>query len=244
MKNLLLIIMLLVCGKAFSQDSGWVFSLYTTPSYSFRTLKASGAGGNDTVQKLNAIDKGVVKFDIGLRIAKNLGRRMRFTIGLAYTSKGYESNVTIDTPSVGTTQYKTNVIQYNRYTFIEVPVYLTYKICDSVFKLGIIGGVANSFLNQYSVDIPTYDYSTRNLIREPVVYSGADLTSNNIATYHLYLLFGIEVGYQISDHFNLFAQPNVRYGLTNFWPGGTQNWNNVDGRLYNIGASFGFDYKF
>jgi hypothetical protein len=247
MKHFLILFALLLSVNAFSQDSGWVASFYVTPSYSFRSLKASSPGGNDTVQKLNAIDKGVLKFDIGLRIAKNLGRRIRFTAGISYATKGYESNVTIDTPSydvVSPVHYKTKVIQYNRFTFIEVPVYLTYKVCDSGFKLGIIGGITNSFLSQYSIDVPTYDFQSRNLVRDAPVLSGADLTTNNIPTYHLYLLFGIELGYQISEHINLFAQPNIRYSMSNFWPGDIKGFSNVDGRLYNIGASFGFDYKF
>ena len=150
MKKLLLVLSLLIFSiKAFSQDSGFVFGAYITPTYSYRTLKATSSAGNDTLKKANAADQASGKIDFGIRLSANISHHWKITVGAAYASKGYLTNLTADTVntySPGNAKNTITIPQYNRYTFIEVPVYVTYKMGDSSFNFGIFAGIANSFL--------------------------------------------------------------------------------------------------
>ena len=240
-KFILLITIVLFSANAYCQDSGWAFGAYLTPSYSFRTLKSLNSTGNDTLKKLNSADQASGKFDFGLRLAVNISHHWRATIGVAYSTKGYITNMSADTTGPGQAKNTISIPQYNRYTFVEVPVYITYKMGDSSFNFGIVAGIANSFLMQYTQDVRIYDNQVTPF--NPVSYSGSDLSANNYATYHISLLLGLEFGFKVSDNFNIFAQPNYRLSFTNFFPSpglGDQ----LQGNLYNFGLSVGADYKF
>ena len=253
MKKFFLTIGLIIFSlHLFAQDSGFVIGAYITPSYSFRSIKAVSSAANDTLKKANSVDRASGKVDFGIRLSANLSHHWKATVGLAYATKGYTSNMTVDTYSLSGVKNTIGVTQYNRYTFIEVPVYLTYKMGDSNFTFGILAGISNSFLTQYQVDVPTYDLPSHTLSRNPVTLSGSDLSSNNFTTYYLNILVGVEFSYRISESFNIFAQPNFRYSLNNMFPGpggtglpaGNGTSDLLDGRLWNLGLSLGADYRF
>lgn len=237
MKRYILLAILLCSFKAYSQDSGWVFSVYATPSYSFRTLKPAKTS---LIDSNNAKDVADIKFDLGIRLGYNISKRLKISFGVAYASKGYSTNFDLDTSFRPNKAKKyTPAIQADRYNFIEIPLYLTYKIVDNDFKLGIVAGVSNSFLIKHQTDIPVYN--------DPDIEIKTLSDTSNIGAYHVSLLLGLEVGYKVSEHINLFAQPNYRYSFTNFMPLSLIPHNpypNATGNLYNIGVTFGMDYKF
>ena len=242
MKKLLLVLSLLIFSiKAFSQDSGFVFGAYITPTYSYRTLKATSSAGNDTLKKANAADQASGKIDFGIRLSANISHHWKITVGAAYASKGYLTNLTADTVntySPGNAKNTITIPQYNRYTFIEVPVYVTYKMGDSSFNFGIFAGIANSFLMQYQQDVRIYDNQVTAF--NPVNYTGGDLSTNYYSTYHISLLLGVEFSYKISESVSIFAQPNFRYSFTNALPTNGL----LDANLWNLGVSLGADYIF
>ncbi len=244
MKKLLLLLTLLIFSfKAFSQDSGFVFGAYITPTYSYRTLKATSSAGNDTLKKANAADKASGKIDFGIRLSANINHHWKITVGAAYASKGYITNLTADTLSkVGNAKNTISIPQYNRYTFFEVPVYITYKMGDSSFNFGIFAGISNSFLMQYQQEVRTYDNQITPFNSPPTnyPYTGADLSANYYSTYHISLLLGVEFSYKISQSVSIFAQPNFRYSFTNALPTNGL----LDANLWNLGVSLGADYIF
>ena len=245
MKKLLLVSALLIFSlNAFCQDSGFVFGAYLTPSYSFRTLKSTGSGGADTLKKANAADQASGKVDFGIRLSANLSHHWKLTVGAAYATKGYVTNLTADTLKLGGGGSKASatIPQYNRYTFVEVPIYITYKMGDSAFNFGILAGIANSFLTQYIQDVRVYDNQVTPFSSPPTnyAYTGADLSNNNYSTYHISLLLGFEFSYRVSESFSIFAQPNFRYSFTNALPTNGL----LDARLWNAGVSIGADYRF
>ncbi|MCT4630154.1 hypothetical protein [Winogradskyella sp.] len=131
---------------------------------------------------------------------------------------------TSTTPEVFNTKIVGNIDQ--RFSFIEVPLELEYRVLDKKFGVNVIGGFSTFFLNQNEIYADLDGTST--LIGE----------ASNLNTTSFSANFGLGLDYSLSKQWNINLEPQFKYQINTF--------NNTSGnyRPFFIGLYTGLSYKF
>ena len=113
-----------------------------------------------------------------------------------------------------------------RFSFIEVPLELEYKVLDKKFGINVIGGFSTFFLNNNEVYADLDGVST--LIGE----------ANNITSTSFSANFGLGLDYSLSEQWNINLEPTFKYQINTF--------NNTSGNFkpFIVGVYTGLSFKF
>ncbi len=113
-----------------------------------------------------------------------------------------------------------------RFSFIEVPLELEYRLVDRKFGLNVIGGFSTFFLSQNEIYVDIDGTST--LIGEASNINSTSFSAN----------FGLGLDYNLSKQWNINLEPQFKYQINTF--------NNTSGdfRPFFIGVYTGLSFKF
>lgn len=110
-----------------------------------------------------------------------------------------------------------------RFSYLEVPVTVTYLMGDGNLSVGIEGGIAGNFLTDNLV-MPTQG--------QDVVIGSTEDARNFIWS----AVGGVQLGYQLNANMSIAAGPQVRYGLQSAT-------DNTYFRPYSVGFAAGLSYR-
>ncbi len=116
---------------------------------------------------------------------------------------------------------------YQVFDFVEVPVYVRYKLLESKFDLQLMGGLSTNFLIGNQV-----------YLEDGGVSQKVGKTSN-ISSVNYSGTFGVGVEYSLGKHLSLSIEPRVNYYLSSINKSA-----DVDYRPYRIGVYTGLNYTF
>ncbi len=113
------------------------------------------------------------------------------------------------------------------FDFVEIPLYLRYKIVDSRFGVEMMGGINAAMLVGNNAYLDN-EYGLQNIGK-----------TQDISSFNLSGTVGIGLNYQLGNHFSLTAEPRFNYFLSSI-----NNNSNVDFRPYRLGFYTGVYYEF
>ena len=116
---------------------------------------------------------------------------------------------------------------YQAFDFVEIPVYVRYKLVESKFNLQIMGGVSTNFLIGNQV-----------YLEEGGISKKVGKTSN-ISSVSYSGTVGVGVEYSIGKRLSLSIEPRVNYYLSSI-----NKSSEVDYRPYRVGVYTGLNYTF
>lgn len=215
---------------ASSQDASKI-GLTITPSISYRTLDASNVGaGNALIDSRNGRENPRFGYMVGLNYAHQLSNRLTAKGGVHFADRGYRIDQELnfsglfgqDDPAIPDYQSLTAI---EHHYYLDMPLSLQFHFSRGKWSFyGFTGGSANIFLgHQKNTTVEYEDGST-----DESVYSEteADFESLNVQ-----VLIGAGVSHQLSERFQLNAEPIFRHSVNSFvdepvkgyfWSGGLE----------------------
>ena len=200
-----------------SQSAGSSNGLFNmSPSYDFLSGNAEYSG-NDPVYA-NTVE------------LKREGMIMNSTAGvvnLNQTPQGAELSAKTDGSDLNTATLITNGEFTQQFDFIEIPMYLRYRVVDGKFGIDLMGGLNAGLVVGNNVFIQS-DYGKQNVG-----------TTESISTLNLSGTVGMGVSYSMGTHFSLSLEPRMSYYLNSI------NTNpDVSYKPYRLGLFTGIYYQF
>lgn len=212
-------------------NTNWDFDLYASPDYTFKTVTNNHAT-QQFMNRKDSSEKARIGFSAGFRIVKPINDHFSIKTGLNYTQINeaftYKTENELKTTTVitvrnitlanGTTivvsdtsilqqlGFKTNTVK-NRYKSIDIPILLGYQFGNDNLHVGINAGLMVNVSAWYKgVFLDTALTATTITKENNVVYK------NNIG---LGIYTGISITKRINYNTLIFAEPYLRYNLSN-----------------------------
>jgi hypothetical protein len=129
-------------------------------------------------------------------------------------------------PEKANLQYLNNSLKQN-YSYLELPVFLRYKVIDKALDVNVIGGLSYNFLVNNSV----YTMNEGNR------YSIGKTDGLSIMTFSS--SFGMGMEYAFTKNISLNLEPTFRYYLNPF-----KNIDGADIHPYSFGVFSGISFRF
>ena len=236
-------------------NKDWFVEVYTSPDYDIKKMNVTSTNSLyskalDTTQKLTG------GFTVGVRISKNIANHLSIKSGLQFkevtesfrykqfatksstvvTNRSYTDNngatiSTFDTSNYIQTGYKL-MKTVNTYKSIEIPIIATWEVGNDKWHFAANGGIIANLATFYEGN--TYDNSL-NIVPLSNKQPNGVLKSNvNFCIYG-----SVSLLHNIGNSFDAFAEPYIRYGLSNnsFSSFGYSQ------RFNSFGINFGIRYK-
>lgn len=211
----------------------WYLEAYGSADYTMKNVFAYGV--SDTyLQRIDSTTKMNGGFTFGLRISKTINDNFLIKSGLQYTQRNEQftsksdsiitttsvvtvrtivrggglSDTTVrDTATVQQIGYRKRVTN-NHYKSLEIPLLLSYENGNDKWHYAINGGIIANLTSWYQGE--TLDTSFQ-LVPLSAKSTNGFYTSN----LNLSLYAGISIIRNISERFDIFAEPYFRYGISN-----------------------------
>jgi hypothetical protein len=192
-------------------------------------------------------DKALYSLNTGLKLERQISKRLSISAGLLYSVVKFEEirKVTTTKPdtlgaNLGTTANNDRIIdRVNQNSFdivfnsLEVPVQLYYTLRHKKIYYQATAGISYSYL-----------FQTRSLVFDAGdslnVHQTNDAKNDRLQQHNLFILGGINVGYQISKRWSCYAGPVMRYGLNSIY---SKDYI-IRQKPYYIGAEMGVAFSF
>lgn len=192
-------------------------------------------------------DKALYSFNAGLRLERQINKRFSVSTALLYSVVKFEEirKVTTTRPdtsnqNLGTASNDPRVIdKVNQTSFdiefksLEVPVQLYYTLRHKKMYYQATAGVSYSYL-----------FETRSLVFDADdslnVKQTNDAKNKRLQQHNLFILGGINVGYQMNERWSCYAGPVMRYGLNSIY---SKDYI-IRQRPYYVGVEMGVAYVF
>ncbi|MDP1844177.1 MAG: outer membrane beta-barrel protein [Sediminibacterium sp.] len=213
------------------RNTNWDLEVYASPDYAFKSVSSNSAT-QQFMDRKDSSETARVSFSAGFRIVKPINDHFSIKTGLNYSQINeaftYRTENEIKTTTVitvrnitlanGTTVtvsdtsilqqigFKTNTVK-NRYKSIDVPVLLGYQFGNDDFRIGINAGLMINLSSWYQgVILDTA------LTATPITKDNNVVYKNNIG---LGIYTGINISKRINYNTSIFAEPYLRYNLSN-----------------------------
>jgi len=148
-------------------------------------------------------------------------------VNLNQTPQGAELSAKTDGSDLNTATLITSSEFSQQFDFIEIPMYLRYRVVDKKFGIDLMGGLNAGLVVGNNVFIQS-DYGKQNVG-----------TTESISTLNLSGTVGMGVSYSMGTHFSLSLEPRMSYYLNSI------NTNpDVSYRPYRLGLFTGIYYQF
>jgi len=213
------------------RNTNWDVEVYASPDYAFKTVRNNSAS-QQFMDRKDSSETARVSFSAGFRIVKPINDHFSIKTGLNYSQINeaftYRTENEIKTTTVITVRnitlangstvtvsdtsilqqvgFKTNTVK-NRYRSIDVPVLLGYNLGNDDFRIGINAGLMINLSSWYQgVILDTA------LTATPITKDNNVVYKNNIG---LGIYTGINISKRINYNTSIFAEPYLRYNLSN-----------------------------
>lgn len=231
-KSALLVYLVFISFNLWSQKK-YAISATGGLDYSYRTI----SGDSRIRAAIQPADKGGTGFRAGIDGSLFLNQHISIKAGIRYLSTGYGTKenmrLQMDTNYLISQGYffpdtiGPNNIQFRyRYSYIEIPVGVSYQWGQKKLSWFAGAGVtANIYLSSSTTSIT--DIGKHSVKDQAEYYNRFGLG--------VYLSAGAQ--YKLNPHFQVFAQPTIRYNITSL-----NNNAPLKYHLFSLGSEFGLRY--
>lgn len=213
-------------SPALARESYWSVSAVFTPQIMNSVYNANSDATLSWMKKYienrEQNDKALYSFNAGIRMARHIGPHWSISGGLLYSKVQFEEirivntiipdstgndfgNLTAADKNNRITQAEQNSFDIS-FTSLEFPVQVSYQFQRNNIYCQLSAGVAYSYL-----------FQTRSLVFDPSdslnVQETDDAGNNRLNQHSVLLMGGINIGYQLSPKWSLFAGPVYRYSI-------------------------------
>jgi len=224
--------------------NNWYLEVYGSPDYDTKYVNSNSLDAS-YLHLLDSTQKLVGGFTFGIRVSKNISQHLSIKSGLQFkevtqqfkfTQQNVTKSITVIT-NTGTnsfieTGYQQRTV-YNNYKSIEVPVVVSWEMRNSKkWHFSTDGGAILNLTSFYHG--MTFDPSLNNVPLSAKQTYGMFSSNVNFSVYG-----GFSIQRNIDKNFDAFAEPYLRYSLSD---------NNISSIGYNqrfnsLGINFGIRYK-
>lgn len=194
-------------------------------------------------------DKALYSFNAGIKVAKHIGPHWSLSGGVFYAKVQFEEIRIVNTiipdsngnefGNLAAADKENRITQVNQnsfdisFTSLEFPLQVSYQFQRNKMHCQLSAGVAYSYL-----------FQTRSLVFNPSdslnVQETDDADNNRLNQHSLLLMGGVNIGYQLSKQWSLFAGPVYRYSLHSIY---SKDYI-IRQQPYYLGIEFGVKYSF